>query len=102
MSKFPPPVVARLLDALSGDDDFRARFVEDPRAALEGLDWKTPPADFGIEGRDPVLPFYDLGGGLASKETIARGRERLERAYNEATVTGSRGVIFGTQDFCAG
>jgi len=102
MSKISPDVVHKLLDALSTDDAFRAAFESDPRAALRGLGHETPERDVGVEGRDPVLPFLALQGGLASKEKIAAGRERMERSYNTATVTGVKGAIFGPMDLCAG
>jgi putative modified peptide len=101
MSKFSPGVVRRLLDGLSGDDEFRAAFASDPREALRSLGYETPEADVGVEGRDPVLPFLELRGGLASKDKIAAGRDRLERSYETATVTGVRGGIFGPYDLCA-
>lgn len=102
MSKISPAVVRKLLDALSNDDAFRAAFEADPREALRGLGHETPERDVGVEGRDPVLPFQELRGGLASKEKIAAGRERMERSYDSATVTGVKGGIFGPYDFCAG
>ena len=101
MSKFPPPIVARLLEALANEDAFRAVFETDPRTALKGLGYETPERDVGIPGRDPVLPLFELRGGLASKDTIVRGRERLERSYNTATTTGVKGEPFGPFDLCA-
>ena len=101
MSKMSPDVVERLLDALAGDDAFRAAFESDPRQALRSLGHVTPDRDLGVEGRDPVLPFLNLRGGLASKERIAAGRERLASSYRTATETGVRGGVFGPFDFCA-
>lgn len=101
MSKLSPQVVARMLEALATDDAFRAEFERDPRSALRRLGHETPEHDLGIEGRDPVLPFFELRGGLASKETIAAGRERLQRSYDTATVTGVQGCAFGPHDLCA-
>lgn len=101
MSKFSPEVVTRLLDALATDDGFRAAFEADPRAALRGLGHETPERDLNVEGRDPVLPFLHLRGGLASKDKIARGRDRLANSYRTATVTGVTGLPFGSFDFCA-
>ena len=102
MSKISPEVVTRLLDALATDDAFRAEFERDPRAALRGLGHETPERDLNVEGRDPVLPFLHLQGGLASKEKIAGGRDRMAGAYRSAAETGVKGAIFGPFDFCAG
>jgi putative modified peptide len=101
MSKISPEVVTRLLDALAGDDDFRAEFERDPRAALRGLGHETPEHDLDVQGRDPVLPFLHLQGGLASKEKIAGGRDRLASAYRSADVTGLKALPFGPFDLCA-
>jgi putative modified peptide len=101
MSKIPSSIVARLFDALSEDDAFRAAFEADPRAALSGLGYETPERDVGVEGRDPVLPFLDLRGGLASKDKIRAGRDRLQRSYDTATVTSVKGQAFGPFDLCA-
>ena len=45
MSKMSPDVVERLLDALAGDDAFRAAFESDPREALRSLGHVTPDRD---------------------------------------------------------
>ena len=92
--------VDRLLDGLAQDDDFRAAFERDPRAALRSLGHETPERDVGVEGRDPVLPFLQLKGGLASKEKIAAGRDRLASSYRTATTTGVKALPFGPFDFC--
>ena len=101
MSKFAPGVVERLLDALAQDDGFRAEFVRDPRAALRGLGHDTPRHEVDVDGRDPVLPFLHMKGGLASKEKIAASRQALSESYATATVTGVKGSVFGPFDFCA-
>jgi putative modified peptide len=101
MSKISQEIVGRLLDALAQDDAFRAEFERDPRAALRGLGHETPERDVGVEGRDPVLSFVDMKGGLASKEKIAAGRDRLATSYRTATVTGVKGSAFGPFDLCA-
>lgn len=101
MSKLSPGVVRRMLDALSNDDEFRAAFERDPRGALRSLGHETAAEDLDVEGRDPVLPFLDLRGGLASKEKISAGRDRLQRSYESAAVTGLKGGIFGPFDLCA-
>lgn len=101
MGKFTHEVVDRLLEALATDDAFRASFEADPRAALRGLGHETPEEDLGVEGRDPVLPFLQLRGGLAPKERIAAGRQRMASDYRSASVTGVRGVVFGPFDICA-
>lgn len=101
MSKFPSDVVTRLLDALANDDAFRAAFEADARAALKSLGYETPEGDLGNPGRDPVVPLLELRGGLASKDKIRAGRDRLQRSYDSATVTGVKGGIFGPFDLCA-
>jgi putative modified peptide len=42
---FSGEFVDRLLDKLGSDDDFRARFQTDPRAAVESLGHKPAPED---------------------------------------------------------
>lgn len=101
MAKFSHEVVDRLLEALATDDAFRTAFAADPRAALRGLGHETPERDVGVEGRDPVLPFLELRGGLASKERIAAGRQRMSSDYRTASVAGVKGAIFGPFDICA-
>ena len=100
-SKFSSEVANKLLDKLSTDDDFRALFEADPRAAMSQLGHETPEADHGIEGRDPVLPFQRLKGGLASKEKIAAGSEQMKQSYQASTL-GAGARIFGPFDFCSG
>ena len=102
-TKFTPDVVARLLDGLANDDAFRAAFEADPRAALRSIGHETKPQHVGVEGKDPVLPFLTVQGGLASKESIAADSDRLASGYlasEEADVQG--GPPFAPFDFCAG
>lgn len=99
-TKFSPEVVARLLDALANDDAFRALFEADPREALRSIGHETKPQHLGVKGKDPVLPFLTLQGGLASKETIATDSERLAAAYlaEEDSLTAK---AFGPFSMCA-
>ena len=78
-----PAVVDRLLDGLSGDDDFRALFVKDPRAALEKVGYKA--------GADAQLRCAQVTT-LAPKEEIAKTRQSLAR-YLVGSAT-SMTVIF--------
>lgn len=87
MAHFSKEVATTLLDKLSTDDDFRARFERNPRAALRELGHETPPADHGVQGRDPVMNFAELRGGLASKESIAASAPALLAAYDPAAET---------------
>ncbi len=95
--------VARdLLKQLAHDDDFRADFQKNPRAALAKLGHETPAADRGAEGRDPVLPLARLRGGLASKEKIAAATEAMLATYDTYARTGDASVLaFHQFDFCA-
>jgi putative modified peptide len=75
-NKISPKVVDVLLDKLSGDDDFRARFKADPRAALASLgddDARNAPAD--ASGAWACLAVTEL----ASKDAIAASRAELTR-----------------------
>ena len=101
MTKFAPEVVDKLLDGLANDDDFRASFERDPRAALSSIGHDTPAEHVGVEGKDPVLPFLQLRGGLASKKKIAGDKDRLAAAYRNASVVGVSGAIFGPFTGCA-
>lgn len=101
MSRFSREVLIRLLDALSQDDAFREQFERDPRAALRTLGHETPAADRGAEGRDPVLAFRQLRGGLAGKEQIAARRERIVEAYDAGTQTDARSGGVNPFDCCA-
>ena len=100
-NQLPHPVAEQLLDKLSTDDDFRSLFSQNPRAALRQIGYETPAADRDWAGRDPVLPLYQLKGGLASKEQLRDSKDRLlkaHRAFDEATV---KGGVFGPFDICA-
>lgn len=63
-----PSVVDKLLDGLSSDDDFRALFTKDPRAALEKVGYKA-------SGNEELRCAQV--GTLASKEEIAGARKAL-------------------------
>jgi putative modified peptide len=77
MTKLSPEVADKLLHGLSTDDNFRAAFEEDPRAALRSIGHDTPAEHVGVEGKDPVMNFATLKGGLASKQKIAAARQQL-------------------------
>jgi len=100
MTKFAPDVVEKLLHGLGHDDDFRTAFEQDPRAALSSIGHVTPAQDVGVEGKDPVLPFLQLQGGLASKDKIASGKERMASAYRATAEPGLK-APFGPFDMCA-
>ncbi len=80
-----PQVVNKLLDLLSSDDDFRDLFQRDAHAALVRAGYE-PPAD-----ADPAQAAVLSGGScmqlaasdkLASKEKIARDRQKLEHSLS--------------------
>lgn len=98
-TKFTLEVAERLLDKLATDDAFRASFASDPRAALRQLGHETPSADRGVDGRDPVVSLQHLKGGLASKEKIAAGRERMLDTYRSGDA--STVLAFSKFDICA-
>jgi putative modified peptide len=102
-TRFSAEVAEKLLDKLATDDDFRALFEKDPRAAMRQLGHDTPSADRGVENRDPVLPLQHLKGGLASKEKIAAGRDRMLATYRAgAPADGSPTLLaFWKFDLCA-
>jgi putative modified peptide len=77
MTKLSPDVADKLLHGLSTDDNFRAAFEKDPRAALRSLGHETPAEHVGVAGKDPVMNFATLKGGLASKQKIASARQQL-------------------------
>ena len=81
MTKFSPNVVDKLLHGLAHDDEFRAAFERDPRAALSSIGHDTPEQHVGVEGKDPVLPFMTLKGGLASKQKIAGAKDKWAADY---------------------
>ena len=74
----------KLLDKLSKDDDFRKKFQADPRAAVASLGYVTPEEDFGIEGQDPCLCLTGMSDNLASKEAIAKSRDKLREQLTSA------------------
>lgn len=95
-------VARKLLKKLANDDDFRARFLDDAESELEGLGHKTPAADRGVPGRDPVLTLKRLRGGLASKEKIAAATDTMLATYETYARTGDASVLaFHQFDFCA-
>ena len=102
MTKFSPDVVDKLLHGLAHDDNFRAAFARDPRAALSSIGHDTPDEHVGVEGKDPVLPLMSLKGGLASKQTIASGKEQMAASYRSSAEVGVAGAIFGPFSICAG
>lgn len=97
-TRFTREVARALLGKLTGDDDFRRQFEADPRAALRLLGHETPAADQGVRGRDPVLPFEQLRGGLASKEQLSLDSERMLATFEEGD---SAEIAFGPFDMCA-
>jgi putative modified peptide len=101
MTKFSPDVVDKLLHGLAHDDEFRAAFENDPRAALNSIGHETAEHNVGVEGKDPVLPFLQLRGGLAGKEKIAGDKDRLAKSYKDSSVVGVKGAIFGPFIACA-
>lgn len=69
-------VASRLVDLLASDDDFRARFQDDPHSALAQLGYASVAGD--ASGADCLS--LKAGQQLASKESFARDRERLQAA----------------------
>jgi putative modified peptide len=96
MSKLSPSVADKLLHKLSTDDDFRAAFEQNPRAALSSIGHDTPEEHVGVEGKDPVMHFATLKGGLASKQKIAAAKEQL------ASDPDSKVAAFFPFQVCAG
>jgi putative modified peptide len=71
------PIVDKLLDLLSTDDSFRARFVHDARDALAYIGY-APAANPAItEGAWWCLKVESL----ASKEAIRQGRHELRMQF---------------------
>jgi putative modified peptide len=101
MAKFSHDVVDKLLHGLAHDDDFRAAFAKDPRAALSSIGHDTPEQHVGVEGKDPVMPFMTLKGGLASKDKIAESKDQLAADYKSASTASVGGAIFGPFEICA-
>jgi putative modified peptide len=76
----PEPIVDSLLAKLGHDDDFRAAFQADARAALASLGF-APAADAGIrEGIWVCLSVSEL----ASKEAIRASHDALRRQLGAA------------------
>ena len=65
----------RLLDLLSTDDDFRAKFQQDPRCALASIGHAPASDAKTVEGAWTCMTV----SALASKETIAKSRTELRR-----------------------
>ena len=77
-----PQIANRLLDLLSTDDSFRARFQHDPRAALYEIGYESPmPAKMTACGAMPTIVPETLIDcrveNLASKEVIAAARDEI-------------------------
>jgi putative modified peptide len=75
--QLPVPIVDKLLDLLSSDDAFRARFANDARDALAFLGYAPAANPAIIEGAWWCLKV-EL---LASKEVIRQGRQQLRRQF---------------------
>jgi putative modified peptide len=71
------PIVDRLLDLLSSDDDFRARFARDARDALAFIGYLPAANPVLTEGAWWCLKVESL----ASKEAILQGRAELRRQF---------------------
>ncbi|QSX79037.1 NHLP-related RiPP peptide [Agrilutibacter solisilvae] len=72
----------RLLDLLSSDDAYRARFEHDPRAALVEIGYQSPePAKMTACGAVPAVEPEPLiqcvVAQLASKDVIAQARQEI-------------------------
>ena len=79
-----PQIADRLLDLLSTDDDFRARFQHDPRAALYEIGYESPAAALMTAcGAFPVAQPEALidckVDELAPKEAIKAARDEIRR-----------------------
>lgn len=78
------PIIAdRLLDLLSSDDIYRARFQQDPRAALEMIGYESPtPGQMtacGLVSKAQPEALIDCKTvRLASKEVIAGARSAIK------------------------
>jgi putative modified peptide len=74
-----PRVVKRLLDGLTNDPAFRARFETDAKAALESIGYVAPTDDSLHAGSCMQL---QSGATLASPERIASARTKLETSLS--------------------
>ena len=79
---FPADVADRLLDKLSSDDDFRAQFASNPRAAMKSIGFETPEAVRDVKGSDPLLCCNNIKS-LASKEKIKAARAELHQQLSQ-------------------
>lgn len=82
-NNFSPEIADKLLDKLSNDDDFRALFEKNPRAALRKVGHETPDADRDVKGADPLVCCYSVKT-LASKEKIQAARKELRTQLTSA------------------
>ena len=71
-----PKVVRALVDKLATDDAFRALFQDDPASALAQVGYVVGEAD----GNVATCLQMSAGASLASKETFARDRTKMEEA----------------------
>jgi putative modified peptide len=71
-----PKVVKRLLDGLTTDDDFRARFEANAQDALESIGY-VPPTEAGVMSAGSCLQMQS-GASLASADQISGARESLD------------------------
>ncbi|HMB57783.1 MAG TPA: NHLP-related RiPP peptide [Arenimonas sp.] len=79
---FSPDVADKLLNKLSSDDDFRALFEKNPRAALKQVGHETPETDRDVKGADHVLCCYSVKT-LASKEQIKAAHKELKAQLSQ-------------------
>jgi len=74
-------IANRLLDLLSSDDAYRARFARDPRGALTEIGYESPPGSAQtacgatLSAPEPLIDCRVEN--LASKETIAAARNEI-------------------------
>lgn len=91
----------RLLDLLSTDDAYRARFQADPRAALHEIGYESPvPAQMTACGSMPVaIPEALIDckvENLAPRETIAAAREEIRAMLTGGLTQGTPKLDTGT------
>ncbi|MCL1635892.1 NHLP-related RiPP peptide [Luteimonas sp. SX5] len=83
-----PKVVKKLLDLLSTDNEFRRLFKKDANAALVQAGYKPPAATkaltTGLTATATAGACLQMGAGdsIATKESIARDRAKLEEAMS--------------------